>query len=73
MRSDHWRTAPRPHHGAGGPPHRGPRPFKLRKTVTPGCLFVSDQKISEQLQAFKVFKNNPPMAQHHGCVTFSKS
>ena len=26
---------------------------KLRRTITPGCLFILDQKFSEQLQCLK--------------------
>ena len=33
---------------------------KLSGTITPGCLFVSDQKFSEQLQCvLKIFKTKP--------------
>ena len=32
---------------------------KLRRTITPVCLSVSDQKFSEQLQCLKIFKTKP--------------
>ena len=32
---------------------------ELRRTITPGCLLVSDQKFSEQLHCLKIFKTKP--------------